>query len=133
MSASSPAATINISGQRMNIGDALRQRSQETVLDVARRHGMPLASATVTYSRDGSRKTTCKVMVRVGGKTMRAQGCQLHAQRALDGAITSLTSQLRRSQDRVIRAPQVRVDKTAFLESGLAGGMPPPMPIHATM
>ena len=135
MSASSQAATITITGHHLDIGEALKRRSQEAVMNAASRYGVPLGDAQVSFNRNGKGNTTCKVMIRVGSRTMRSQSQQHQPHRALDGAMNHLDTQLRRSQDRVTKTPTVRVDKMSFLDSGLVGDMipPPPTPFHATM
>lgn len=92
---------ISVQGKQLDVGDALRQRIETTIEQIAAKYfGNPI-DATVTMSRDGS-VFRADVNVHVGkGISVTSEGASGDPHAAFDGAAERIDKQLRRYKRRL--------------------------------
>lgn len=92
---------ISVQGKQLDVGDALRQRIETTIEQIAAKYfGNPI-DATVTMSRDGS-VFRADVNVHVGkGISVTSEGASSDPHAAFDGAAERIAKQLRRYKRRL--------------------------------
>ncbi len=92
---------ISVQGKQLDVGDALRQRIETAIEQIAAKYfGNPI-DATVTMSRDGS-VFRADVTVHVGkGISVKSEGASSDPHVAFDGAAERIAKQLRRYKRRL--------------------------------
>lgn len=92
---------ISVQGKQLDVGDALRQRIESSIEQIAAKYFANPIEATVTMSRDGS-VFRSDVNVHVGkGISVKAEAASNDAHAAFDGAAERIDKQLRRYKRRL--------------------------------
>lgn len=92
---------ISVQGKQLDVGDALRERIESTVTQIAAKYFANPIDATVTLSREGS--TFCAdINAHIGkGISVKAEGSNGDAHSAFDTAAERIDKQLRRYKRRL--------------------------------
>jgi ribosomal subunit interface protein len=93
--------TFRVSGQNIDIGEALRMRVTERVSEALTKYFDGGASGHVTVSRDGFGYRTECVLHLTSGMTLHAEGNAVEAYGSADDAATHLEKRLRRYKRRL--------------------------------
>jgi len=92
---------ISVQGKQLDVGDALRERIEATVEQIAEKYFSNPIDATVTMSREGS-VFRADVSVHVGkGISVQSEGAAADAHAAFDNAAERIDKQLRRYKRRL--------------------------------
>lgn len=92
---------ISVQGKQLDVGDALRERIETTIGQIAAKYFSNPIDATVTMSRDGS-VFRADVNVHVGkGISVKSEGSNGDPRAAFDGAAERIDKQLRRYKRRL--------------------------------
>lgn len=92
---------ISVQGKQLDVGDALRERIESTVEQIAAKYFSNPIDATVTMSRDAS-VFRADVIVHVGkGISVKSEGSNNDPHVAFDGAAERIDKQLRRYKRRL--------------------------------
>ena len=86
---------IQVSGQRIDIGEALRARATQAIEELAGKYAGRPTEATVVFSREGH-LMCCEITVHLStGLTAQASAGDPEIYAALEGAVNKMAKQLR--------------------------------------
>lgn len=95
------AMKISVQGKQLDVGDALRERIETTVEQIAAKYFANPIDATVTLSREGS-ELQADINVHIGkGISVTSEGSSNDAHTAFDAAAERIDKQLRRYKRRL--------------------------------
>lgn len=104
---------FRVSGQNVDIGEALRQRISDRVLGVLAKYFDGTATGHVTVKREGSSYTTEGILHLSSGMTIHAEGSAMDAYQSADAAAVQIEKRLRRYKHRLKDHHAGRVNSVA--------------------